>query len=641
VVGQASLKLALTLCAVDPGIAGVLIRGPRGVAKTTLARALGELVPGPFVELPLGATEERVTGSLDLERALRDQRVELAPGLLSRAHQGVLYVDEVNLLSDGLVDLLLDAAASGQNVIERDGVSHVHPARFVLVGTMNPEEGELRPQLLDRFGLCASAEAEFAAGERVEIVRRRLAFEREPREFRAQYAAAQQALLERCQAARASVETIPLAAEALEAVSERCQQAAVEGVRADLAMLRAARAHAAWQGRSAIAEADIAAVAELALAHRRGKVGSPHGGSGAGPQRPPSGGRAGVGPGSGGGAQSSAQQASGETDGSDAASDAERDGSAADGVESANASAARGSDESRLGSQSAAGWGAASSGSQRRAHAQAAARRGGGGKSGALAPIPVRALPPPPLPSFISAQHSPHSSPQRRGMSLTASASGARTRIPTTARTAPIDWFRTLASGVLAATAAVMPRDAAPQSRTRRYTLVRRERRAPSRQLWVLVLDCSASMLRGGALAAAKGVAHALELRALRAGAHVAVISFQGDGARALITSRAGRAALTHGIAALGGGGGTPLRAALAQAQQLCGLPAWRPRTVRKRLFLLTDGRTREPVDELSFRRAGLELLVIDCERDRIRLGRSAAIAAALGGSYHHVDSFT
>jgi magnesium chelatase subunit I len=159
VVGQASLKLALTLCAVDPGIAGVLIRGPRGVAKTTLARALGELVPGPFVELPLGATEERVTGSLDLERALRDQRVELAPGLLSRAHQGVLYVDEVNLLSDGLVDLLLDAAASGQNVIERDGVSHVHPARFVLVGTMNPEEGELRPQLLDRFGLCASAEA--------------------------------------------------------------------------------------------------------------------------------------------------------------------------------------------------------------------------------------------------------------------------------------------------------------------------------------------------------------------------------------------------------------------------------------------------------------------------------------------------
>ena len=148
VVGQAALKQALVLCAIDPAIGGVLVQGPRGVAKTTLARALSELVSGTFVELPLGATEERITGSLDLDAALGEQRVQFAPGLLSRAHQGVLYVDEVNLLPDATVDLLLDAAATGRNVVERDGVSQIHAARFVLIGTMNPEEGELRPQLL-------------------------------------------------------------------------------------------------------------------------------------------------------------------------------------------------------------------------------------------------------------------------------------------------------------------------------------------------------------------------------------------------------------------------------------------------------------------------------------------------------------
>src|SRR5688572_3250318 len=202
VIGQERLKLALLLNAIDPTIGGVLVRGPRGVAKTTLARAFADLLPGRFVELPLGATEERVTGTLDLGKVLQDGQVQFSPGLLARAHEGVLYVDEVNPLADALVDVLLDAAATGHNVVERDGVSHTHPARFVLVGTMNPDEGELRPQLIDRFGLSVSAESELAPRERAQIVMRRLEFERDPERFLAEFEAEQRALVERCLRAR-------------------------------------------------------------------------------------------------------------------------------------------------------------------------------------------------------------------------------------------------------------------------------------------------------------------------------------------------------------------------------------------------------------------------------------------------------
>ncbi|HEX4353492.1 MAG TPA: AAA family ATPase, partial [Polyangiales bacterium] len=263
VVGQDRLKQALLLCTIDPAIGGVLVQGPRGVAKTTLARSLAELVSGSFVELPLGATEERVTGTLDLQKALRDGQVEFAPGLLARAHEGVLYVDEVNLLADALVDLLLDAAASGRNIVERDGVSHSHAARLVLIGTMNPEEGSLRPQLIDRFGLSVRADEEIAPPERIEIVTRRLEFDRDPERFRARFVELQRALIERCLRARSLATEIPLAGAALEAVSRRCHGAGVEGVRADLAMLRAARAHAAWFGRNEITVEDVDAVAEL------------------------------------------------------------------------------------------------------------------------------------------------------------------------------------------------------------------------------------------------------------------------------------------------------------------------------------------------------------------------------------------
>lgn len=269
-VGQAELQRALLLTAVDPAIGGVLIEGPRGSAKSTSARALAALLPaGAFVDLPLGSSEDQVVGSLDLEAALQDGRVRFRSGLLARAHEGVLYIDEVNLLADALVDVLLDVCASGVNRVERDGISHQHPARIALVGTMNPEEGELRPQLLDRFGLCVRLGAAVDPASRQAIVRARLAFDADPHAFVHSHQDALQALAARVARARSALADIAFDDAAHERIAALCHAAEVEGVRADLVMLRAARAHAALDGRDRIRAADIDAVAELVLAHRR------------------------------------------------------------------------------------------------------------------------------------------------------------------------------------------------------------------------------------------------------------------------------------------------------------------------------------------------------------------------------------
>ncbi|AMB84989.1 magnesium chelatase [Pseudomonas agarici] len=272
VVGADALKLALCLTAIDPKIGGVLIEGPRGMAKSTLARGLADLLAsGQFVTLPLGATEERLVGTLDLDAALGEGRAQFSPGVLAKADGGVLYVDEVNLLADHLVDLLLDVAASGTNLIERDGISHRHAARFVLIGTMNPEEGELRPQLLDRFGLNVALSGQPLPTERGQIIRRRLNFDSDPQAFCEQWEQPQQALRQRCEQARALLPAIALDDQTLAQITERCFAAGVDGLRADLVWLRAARAHAAWRGGQQITEEDIEAVAEFALRHRRQK----------------------------------------------------------------------------------------------------------------------------------------------------------------------------------------------------------------------------------------------------------------------------------------------------------------------------------------------------------------------------------
>lgn len=307
VVGADDLQLALILTSISPAIGGVLVRGEKGTAKTTTVRALAGVLPpidviagdrfsadprdaadvamspdGPFgltpaieerpvrlVELPVGATEDRVLGSIHLQSALSEGHVEYEPGLLARAHRGILYVDEINLLHDHLVDLLLDAAATGRANVERDGVSLEHAARFVLVGTMNPEEGELRPQLLDRFGLTVEVSAPRDPAVRAEIVSRRLAFDADPEGFSAQFEDDQTTLGKRLSAARTLLPEVELTAATLLQIAEICAAFGVDGMRADIVTARAAAAHAAWAGRADITRDDIAVGARLALPHRR------------------------------------------------------------------------------------------------------------------------------------------------------------------------------------------------------------------------------------------------------------------------------------------------------------------------------------------------------------------------------------
>jgi magnesium chelatase subunit D len=283
IVGHHRLRLALLLCAVRPEIGGVLIRGEKGTAKSTAVRALAHVlaatgaaeaatsdgVGGHIVELPIGATEDRVVGSLDLQKVLRDGEHAFSPGLLARAHGGVLYVDEVNLLHDHLVDVILDAAAMGRVYVERDGVSHSYESRFVLIGTMNPEEGELRPQLLDRFGLTVDVQASRDVDVRADVIRQRMAFEADPVAFADRYAEADAELARRVAQARAIVASVTLPDNELRRIAALCAAFDVDGMRADLVVARTAVAHAAWRGADTVVEEDIRVAAELALPHRR------------------------------------------------------------------------------------------------------------------------------------------------------------------------------------------------------------------------------------------------------------------------------------------------------------------------------------------------------------------------------------
>ncbi|MCX7817321.1 MAG: ATP-binding protein [Syntrophales bacterium] len=306
IVGQEALKKALVINVIDPTIGGLLIMGEKGTAKSTAVRALAELLPeievvkdcpfncdpdGPLcqrckesierkgvlerahkkmrvVELPLGITEDRLVGTLDIEYALKRGEKRFEPGILAEANRNFLYVDEVNLLEDHLVDLLLDSAAMGVNTVEREGVSFSHPSRFILVGTMNPEEGDLRPQLLDRFGLCVRVSSVTDKELRVEILRRRASFDADPETFAKRWEHEQRSLATTIANAKAKLESIVLTNEVLERIVEITSSFNIDGHRADIVIMKASRAIAALYGKSSIEESDIKEAAALALSHR-------------------------------------------------------------------------------------------------------------------------------------------------------------------------------------------------------------------------------------------------------------------------------------------------------------------------------------------------------------------------------------
>ncbi len=319
IVGQESMKLALILNIINPSLSGVLIRGEKGTAKSTAVRALADILPKiehvkncPFrlaitetgavceectmeacpgsrkkdpnalngkqleteqsgirvIELPVGATEDRVVGTMDLEHALKKGEKRIEPGLLAAAHRGILYVDEVNLLDDHVVDVLLDSAAMGVNTIEREGVSFSHPARFTLVGTMNPEEGELRPQLLDRFGLCVNIGGIIEVEDRVSVMERRAHFDEDPEGFAAQWETDSLNLSQRIEKAMALYPDVIIPRELLFEIASFCLDVGVDGHRGDIIILKTAKTLAAWEGRTSVEKADIETAAQLALPHR-------------------------------------------------------------------------------------------------------------------------------------------------------------------------------------------------------------------------------------------------------------------------------------------------------------------------------------------------------------------------------------
>ncbi len=316
IVGQEKMTLALILNAIQPAIGGVLIRGEKGTAKSTAVRALAAVLPElavvadcPFscppdqpelmcdpcrlrleeeqplpikhrqmrvVDLPINASEDRVVGTLDIEHALREGRRRFEPGVLAEANRGILYVDEVNLLDDYIVDLLLDAAAMGMNIVEREGISFSHPARFILVGTMNPEEGDLRPQLTDRFGLCIDIASITDLRRRVEIVERRERFEANPQAFLDEYASAEQALRERISSAASTLPRIAVPGDVAELIALINIELDVDGHRGDIVMRRAAQTYAAFLGETQVTPEHVYTTAPMALAHRLKRLPTQH-----------------------------------------------------------------------------------------------------------------------------------------------------------------------------------------------------------------------------------------------------------------------------------------------------------------------------------------------------------------------------
>lgn len=582
VVGQEQAKLALQLVAVDPRIGGVLLRGEKGSAKTTLARGLAVLMGGaPFVELPLGATEDRLVGSIDVAAALTGNQVAFRPGLLADAHGGVLYVDEVNLLADHLVDTLLDVAASGVNRVERDGVAHRHDARFVLVGSMNPEEGELRPQLLDRFGLCVEVRAPLDPADRAEIVRRRLAFDHGGS---AALGSGDRELADTLQQTRAAGLSDDLVSQA----AEIALAAGVEGLRADLVLCRAAAAHAALAGRTVAGTEDLRAVAPMAIAHRSRRS----------PFDPPVMDRERL------------QQAI-----DDALSPPPSGGSASDSPPGDSPAG-----DSPPGAEPPPVDGSAS------------VRRGG---TSAPRPMPVGRGLSVPAPARIG-QAEAQRGRAVRDLPLAADPGGA-VSVTATVR-------RAVADGRSAEANTADGEPAAPAIGADDLRVAVRSR--PRGSLVILAVDTSASMGVAQRAEAATGSVLGLLADAYQRRDQVCMVTFGAGGAQTIVPPTGSTEVARRRLQSLQTGGATPLAAGLKQALAVATSAAARRDSEREPLIvLLSDGRATvatgggDPFAEAleaaaAISAAEMRSIVVDCESGPHRLGLAREVALAMGARY-------
>ncbi|GAA4950805.1 putative cobaltochelatase [Streptomonospora halophila] len=680
VVGMDDLKLALLINAVSPDVGGVLVRGEKGTAKSTVVRALAALLPdldvvqgcrfgcdpaapdpecpdGPhadsavpgerparLVELPVGASEDRLVGSLDIERALTEGVKAFEPGLLAEAHRGVLYVDEVNLLHDHLVDLLLDAAAMGTSHVEREGVSVRHAAHFLLVGTMNPEEGELRPQLLDRFGLTVEVAATRDPQLRADVVRRRLAFEADPEGFAAGYARDEAELAGRILAARKRLPGVVLTDAALRQVTAVCAAFDVDGLRADIVTARAAMALAAWRDHGEVAPEDVRDAARLALPHRRRR--DPFDAPDLDEDR--------------------LQEALDQAGDADPKDPGEPDGAGDDTGGGGGGAEAQGPDPGSSAEEPSAqpgdgdGQGPQDSGPD---SGEAPGGDAGGAPSG---PRPAGSgdadddpggeqSPPRPQDPGRGPQAEAGETYRPRLFSLDGVGEGApgrRSRAETPfGRTSGARVPRSAVRGLhLTATL----RAAAPYQRARGRRgpglIVRpgdlRESVREGREgnLVLFCVDASGSMAARQRMRAVKGAVLSLLLDAYQRRDKVGLVTFRGTGAQVELPPTSSVEAGARRLRELRTGGRTPLAAGLARAAEVLRVERLRDAARRALLVVVTDGRaTRGGLDEAL--RAGARIgargvhgIVVDCESGPVRLGLAQRLAAEMGGESVHLE---
>ncbi|CCG02195.1 putative cobaltochelatase [Blastococcus saxobsidens] len=653
VVGMDDMRLALLLNAVSPAVGGVLVRGEKGTAKSTTVRALAAVLPpvavvpgcrfacdpaapdpgcpdgpheptagGPsrparLVELPVGASEDRVVGSLDLERALTEGVKAFEPGLLAAAHRGVLYVDEVNLLHDHLVDLLLDAAAMGTAYVEREGISVRHAARFLLVGTMNPEEGELRPQLLDRFGLTVEVAAPRDPAVRAEVVRRRFASDADPAGFAAEWSAEETGLADRIADARARLPRVVLSDAALQQVTAVCAAFDVDGLRADLVTARAAIAHAAWSGRDEVTEDDVRVAARLALPHRRRR--NPFDAPGLdedvldqalSDSRPEDG-----------------PEDDGPDDGPDGGGP--EDGGPGDAGIGGNTY------ESDVETQAQPPVPEEGSGEP------TTAPRGEGGGRADASPAADRAAVAPSDPFRARRLEVPGIGAGAAGRR--SRARSERGRVVGSTRPAGTVTKLHLAGTVLAAAPHQRARGrTGPGLQMRREDLRQATLEGREGNLVLFVVDASGSMGSRARMGTVKGAVLSLLLDAYQRRDKVGLVTFRGSGADLALPPTWSVEAAAARLTDLPTGGRTPLAAGLQRAREVLRVERVRDPQRRPLLVVVTDGRATgarggAPLAEAHaaarlLAAEGVAGVVVDCESGPVRLGLAATLGAFLGG---------